>query len=95
MPTVAQQIQTLRDQVEIAKTRRTEASTAQKTATKQLDGIDDEIRALGYNPEMTDDELATIEAKVQADLATALALVTEEIAALDRVLAAAKAAGVL
>jgi Holliday junction resolvasome RuvABC DNA-binding subunit len=92
---LADKITALRKQVETATQRRSDALAAHKVAQKQLGDIDTAIKDLGYDPEMSDDALAALEAKLETDLDAASLLVQQEIAALDDVLAKAKAAGVL
>lgn len=92
---LADKIEKLRKQVADATQRRSDALAAHKVAQKQLSDIDAAIVALGYDPEMSEDALAALEAKLDTDLDAASLLVTQEIAALDDVLAKAKAAGVL
>ena len=94
-PTLAEKIAALRKQTDLAVQRRADAAAAYKVAQNQLASIDKAIRDLGYDPEMAETELAALEAKLETDLDTASVLLQQEIAALDDVLAKAKAAGIV
>lgn len=95
MPTTAQQIQVLRDKLEIARTRRTEAEVAQRSAQATVGKINDAIKDLGFNPETVEQDVEKLEAALELRVSEALAAVDAEIAQLDIVVAAAKSAGVL
>jgi hypothetical protein len=93
--TVAEKIDTLRKSVATATQRRSDAMAAHKVAQKQLTDIDKAIVDLGFDPDMSETQLAALEAKLDADLDAAMVLVAQEIASLDAILSKAKAAGVL
>lgn len=95
MATTAQQIQVLRDKLEIARTRRTEAEVAQRSAQTTVGKINDAIKDLGFNPETIEQDVEKLEAALDLRVTEALTAVDAEIAQLDAVVTAAKSAGVL
>jgi len=97
MPTASleQKLATLTQQVETLSKRRAEAAAVYKLAQKQLGEVDAAIRAIGFDPEMSDEALAGVEQTLEAEVEAALRLVEQEGAQIDAVLAAAKQAGLV
>lgn len=95
MANTAQQLAALKDRIQTATTRRTEAEAAQRIAQRQVESVNTAIRQLGFDPDTAEQSLVTLEAELDTKINAALVAVDAEIAELDTIIAAAKQAGVL
>jgi len=74
----AERLQAVKNAMERAKTDRTRAETTKESLEKQRDGVLEEIRALGVDPEKLDDTISELDTQIQADLAKLEALIPAE-----------------
>lgn len=82
---LTQKIDALRHDVVAANQLRHTLEGKQAAASEQLRQIDEEIRALGFDPESSDDALAKLEAALQLKVAEAAQRVADEMSALRQV----------
>lgn len=88
-----QQIIQLRQLRDTAQRHRADADAALKLGAQQLKDTEAKIRELGAKPETIDQELEALEADLQKKIEEHTAEVQAEIAAYQRILDAASAAG--
>ena len=63
-------LQAINKALEKAKTDRTRAETTKESLEKQREGIIEEIKALGVDPDNLDATIAELDTKIQTDLAS-------------------------
>lgn len=74
----AERLQAAKNAIERAKTDRTRAETTKESLEKQRDGIIEEIKALGVDPENLDATIADLDTRIQDDLAKLEQLIPAE-----------------
>ena len=63
-------LQAIGKALEKAKTDRTRAETTKESLEKQRDGIIEELRALGVEPDKLDDTITELDEQIRVDLAS-------------------------
>ncbi len=91
----AQEVLTLKQQVEQAQKLRSDAEVARQVATQQLALIDEECRKLGVEPDNLEAEITTLDTQIGVLIEQTSASVAEETTAYKNVLTSARAAGVI
>lgn len=74
----AEQLSSIKNSLEKAKTDRTRAETTKEQLEKQREEIIAEIRALGVEPDKLDATIADLDRQIQADLARLQELIPAE-----------------
>jgi chromosome segregation ATPase len=92
MADLVQRILDLRKRVDQATDLRGKASTALEVAKQRLADVDARLKEHNINPEQCEQELAALEQSLDQHVTEFDAKLTEEIAAYNRILAAASAA---